>query len=88
MIGRIGFTGRQKGQGQCWLQLLGGLHKDQTGHLLHMCVGPRSSLSIFSGLVSGSVSENPQGFRLVDSVGLPVKFLPPSGLSILPPTLL
>ena len=38
-------------------------------------------------LVGGSVSERPQGSKLVDVFGLAVEFLSPSGLSILSPTL-
>jgi hypothetical protein len=33
-------------------------------------------------LVGGSVTESCQGFRLVGSIGLPVEFLSPSGLSV------
>jgi hypothetical protein len=59
-----------------------GSHKDQAAHLIHvqgsLCSGP------IYYLVSGSVSE-PQVFRLVDSVSLPVEFLIRS--TILPPIL-
>jgi hypothetical protein len=38
-------------------------------------------------LVGGSVSERPQGSRLVDALGLTVGSLSPPGPSVLPPTL-
>jgi hypothetical protein len=47
-----------------------------------------ASVQLFvCSLVSGSVSESRQGSGLVDSVGLSVEFLWPSGPSVLPPTL-
>jgi len=70
------------------LQVLEDLHEDQAIHLLHMCeCGGSLGLAHVCSLVGGSVSERPQGSRLVDSVGLPVPFLSPLGPSILPPTL-
>jgi len=54
--------------------------------LCYICVrglGPARACS----LVCGSVSESPQGSRLVGSVGLPVEFLSSSGPSILLQTL-
>jgi hypothetical protein len=53
---------------------------------LHVCyiraqgLGPVYACS----LVGGSVSESSQGSRFVDSIGLTVEFLSPSGPSILP----
>ena len=43
------------------------------------------SPAVICSSVGGSVSESCQGFRLVDSVGLPVEFLSCSGPSILLP---
>ena len=55
-------------------------------YLLHMGWGDLGSSHVCS-LVGGSVSESPQSPRLVDSVGLPVKFLSHLGSSILLPIL-
>ena len=43
--------------------------------------------ALVCSLVGGSVSRSPQGFRLVDSVGLPVAFPSSPGSSILSPAL-
>jgi hypothetical protein len=53
---------------------------------LHICyICARGLLLVcLCSLVDGSVSESSQRSRLVDSVGLPVEFLSPSGLSIFP----
>jgi hypothetical protein len=64
------------------LWLLVDSHGDLAAHLLHMCQRPCSSQ--WCSLVGGSVSDSFQGYRLVNSVGLPVGFPPPSRLSILP----
>jgi hypothetical protein len=53
--------------------------------MLPMCSEPRYSLHKF--FVDGSVSESPKVSRLVDSVGLPVRFLYTPGPSIFPPIL-
>jgi hypothetical protein len=71
-VRRAGSTGREQGQGKRLLQLLGNL-EDQTAHLLHMSggLGPACVCS----LVGGSGSESPQGYMLLDSVGLLVESL-------------
>ena len=57
-------------------------HENQM-HICYICVGNLGSAHVGS-LVGGSVSESPQGSRLVDSVGLPVEFLPPLRLQYFP----
>ena len=56
---------------------------------LHICYIHAVGLSIalVCSLVGGSVSGNPQGSTLGDSVGLLVESLCPRGSSVLPPTL-
>ena len=54
--------------------------------LLYMCHGALFKSCVYS-LIGGSVSESFQGSWLVDSVGLPVEFLFPSGLQSFPLTL-
>ena len=56
---------------------------------LHVCyVSSRVPiLASICSLVVGTFSENSQGFRLVDSVGLPMVLLSLSGSSILSPTI-
>jgi hypothetical protein len=61
-----GSNGRQHGQRQPPLHLLGDPHEDHAKHLLQMCEGPRSS----PYMLFGSVSVNSHGPRLVDYVGL------------------
>lgn len=57
---------RHQIQGELPLQLLTDLHDDAL--LLPMCRGPRANH--VCPLIGASVSESPQGFRLVDSVFL------------------
>jgi hypothetical protein len=52
-------------------------------HICYICVG-RPKTNPVCSLVGGSVSESPQWSRLVDSVGLPVEFLSPSGSPVFP----
>jgi hypothetical protein len=68
-------------------QFLEAPHEDQAVFLLHMC--PRGVWAHFSSciLFGDSVSERPHVSMLVDTVGLPVEFQYPLGLSNLPPSL-
>ena len=54
-------------------------------HICYRCTWSLGLAYVFS-FVSSSVSGSSQGFRLVDSVGLPVEFLSPLSPSIFPPT--
>jgi hypothetical protein len=53
--------------------------------ICYICVEGLGPAHVCS-LVGGSVSESPLRYELVDSVGLPVEFLSPSGSTVLPPT--
>jgi hypothetical protein len=71
--------------GQPLIQLFG-THMKTKLHICYICAGePRSSPCIHSGWWFRLWE--PQSFRLVDSVGLPVEFWSPSGTVILPPIL-
>jgi hypothetical protein len=63
-----------------------GIHMKTDLHICYICVGGLGPDCI-SCLVRGSVSESPQGTKLVESIGLPVEFLTTSGPPILPETL-
>lgn len=78
-------TDRKEIQGQSLLQLLEDMHEDQATYLIHVCedLEPAHVCS----LVGSSVSRRHQGYRLVDSVSLPVEFLFSLGPLILPLTL-
>jgi hypothetical protein len=56
-------------------------------YVLHGLWGASLGAAHACSLVGSSVSENPQGFRLFDSVGLPVELLFSPGPSFLPSTL-
>jgi hypothetical protein len=65
-----GATGWHQIQGQHPLRLLRNTHEDQAAHLLHMCWVRVDAAH--ACLFVCSVSGSPQGFKLFDSVGLPV----------------
>ena len=75
-----------KSQGQLLLQLLEDLQEEQAAISATYVSGGLGPTCVCS-LVVGSVSESSQGYRLVDSVDLPVESLFPLGRSILPATL-
>lgn len=72
--------GEQDSLSDSLLHLLEDLHED-------ICVGSLGPFHTLS-LVVGSVSGNPQGPQLVDSISLVVESLSPLGPLVLPPTLL
>ena len=79
---QAGSSFRESSHSSCW-----GTHVKTKLHICYICVRGRLCSAYVSSLVCGSVSEDVQGFMLVDYVGLPVEFLSPSGPSNLPLTL-
>ena len=86
---RTGLIGKKQVQGQLLFQFWGDLSEDQVAHLPHVCVAggwvDRSSPWTF--LIGDSVSESPQGYSVVDTVGCPVESLFSLNPSTLFPTL-